>query len=81
MKAFKWFKIEQVPRAENVEADGLGRLAFGLEDEALGQMPIEILAKPSTKESTDHVMSIDPSPSLIDSIFEFLTKRKTPRTK
>ena len=77
MKAFKWFKIEQVPRARNIKADSLERLAFGLEDEALGQVPIEILAEPSTKDSTDHVMSVDSSPSWIDLIFEFLTKGRT----
>ena len=31
LKAFRWFKIEQVPRAENIEADSLARLASGLE--------------------------------------------------
>ena len=78
MKAFKWFRIEKVPRAENVETDSLERLASGLEDEALGRVPIEILAEPSTKESTDHGMSINLSPSWIDMIFEFLVEGKTP---
>ena len=36
MKVFKWFKIEPVPRVGNVEAEGLVRLASGLEDGALG---------------------------------------------
>ena len=76
MRTFKWFRIEQVPRVENVEADSLARLASGLEDGALGQAPIEILAEPSTKESTDHVMSINSSTSWIDPIFEFLVERK-----
>ena len=77
LKTFKWFKIEQVPRAENVEADSLARLASRLEDGTLGQAPIEILAEPSTKESTNHVMSVDPSPSWIDPVFEFLAEGKT----
>ena len=81
LKAFKWWKIEQVPRAENVEVDGLARLASGLEDGALGQVPIEILDEPNTKESADHVMSVDPSTSWIDPIFEFLIERKTPEDK
>ena len=55
----------------------MARLAFGLKDGALGQAPIEILAEPSTKESTDHVMSDDPSPSWIDPIFEFLEEGNT----
>ena len=44
LKTFKWFRIEQIPRAENVEADSLARLASGLEEGALGQALIEILA-------------------------------------
>ena len=35
LKAFKWFKIEQVPRVENVKADSLVGLASGLENGAL----------------------------------------------
>ena len=77
MRTFKWFRIEQVPRAENVEADSLARLASGLEDEALGQASIAILAEPSTKEFVVHVMFIDPSPSWINPIFEFLVEGKT----
>ena len=71
---FKWFRIEQVPRAKNVEADNLARLASGLEDGTLGQVPIETLAEPSTKEYADHIMYVDPSPSWIDQIFEFLAE-------
>ena len=61
LKTFKWFRIEQLPRAENIEVDGLARLASGLEDGTLSQVPIETLAKPSTKESINHVMCIDSS--------------------
>ena len=38
LKGFGWFKIKQVPRMENAEADGLARLASGLEDDALRQL-------------------------------------------
>ena len=61
LRTFKWFKIEQVPRAENVEADSLARLAPGLKDGAISQTPIETLVEPSTKESSDHIMTVDPS--------------------
>ena len=74
LKAFRWFRIEQVPRVENSEIDNLARLVSGLEDRTLGQAPIKILAEPSTKESANHVMAIDPSPSRIDPIFEFLAE-------
>ena len=59
----------------------MARLASRLEDGTLGQALIEILVEPSTKESTNHVMSVDPSPSWIDPIFEFLAERKTPEDK
>ena len=36
LRTFKWYKIEQVPRTDNVEADSLARLAYGLEDGTLG---------------------------------------------
>ena len=36
LKAFRWFKIEQIPRVENTEADSLARLASRLEDRTLG---------------------------------------------
>ena len=39
------------------------------------------MVEPSTKESADHVMSIDPSPSWIDLIPEFLVEGKTPKDK
>ena len=62
LKGFRWFKIEKVPKAENVEANSLERIASGLEDGTLGQTLIKILSEPSTKESTNHVMPIDNSP-------------------
>ena len=77
LRNFKWFRIEHVPRLESVEADSLARLASGLEDGALIQAPIKILVEPSIKESVDHIMSIDPSPSWIDPIFEFLAEGMT----
>ena len=61
---------------ENVEVDSLTRLVFELEDGTFGQAPIEILAEPSTKESVDHVMTVDLSPSWIDPIFKFLAEGK-----
>ena len=66
LKAFKWVKIEQVPRAKNVEADSLVKVASRLEDGTLGQTPIEILSEPSTKEFVYHVMPVNVSPSWVD---------------
>ena len=81
LKAFKWFKIHQVPRAKNIEANGLAKLESGLEDGALSQTPIKILAEPNTKESADHVMPIDPPSSWIDPTFKFLAEGKILKDK
>ena len=81
LKGFRWFKIEQVPRVKNVEADGLARIASGLEDGTLGQTPIKVLSEPNTKELTDHVMSVDNPPSWVDPIVEYLAKGKVPEDK
>ena len=81
LKGFKWFKIEQLPRVENVKADSLVRITSRLKNGALGQTSIEVLSETSTKESTDHIMPIDNSPSWVDLIFEYLTKGKIPEDK
>ena len=59
----------------------MARLTSGLEDRTLGQVPIETLAEPSTKEFVDHVICVDPSPSWIDPIFDFLVEGKIPKDK
>ena len=81
LKGFGWFKIEQVPRVENDEADGLARLASGHENDTLGQKPIELLSKPSINESADYVLPVDYYPSWVNPILEYLTKRKTPEDR
>ena len=81
LKNFRWFKIEQVPRTENVEADSLARQAFGLEDGTFSQTPIEFLIKPSTNESADHVMPVEYSPRWVNLILEYMTKGKIPEDK
>ena len=81
LKGFKWFKVEQVPRTENAEADGLARLAAGLEDDTLGQTSIELLSEPSIHKFVDHVMPVDHSTCWVDPILEYLTKGKIPEEK
>ena len=44
-------------------------------------MPIEILSEPSTKESTNHVIPVNASPSWVDLIFEYLMEGKIPEDK
>ena len=81
LKRFKWFKIEQVPRVENAEADGLARLASRLDNDALGLTLIELLSEPSIRRSADHVMPVEHTPCWVDPILEYLTKEKIPEDK
>ena len=81
LKSFKWFKIEHVLRMDNAEADGLARLAFGLEDDALGLTLIELFSEPSICRSADHIMPVDYTPCWADPILEYLTKGKIPEDK
>ena len=81
LKSSKLFKIEQVPRIENAKANNLARLASGLEDDTLGQTPIETLSEPSISEPADHAMLMDYSSSWVDPISEYLTNGKTPKDK
>ena len=81
MKFFRRFKIEQVPRIENTEADGLARLAFGFKDDTLGQTPIELLSESNIRESANHVMPMDYFTWWVDPILEYLTKGKIPEDK
>ena len=81
LKSFRWFKIKQVPRMENAEVDGLARLASKLENDTLGQTPIELLSEPSTRTSADHVMPMDHSTCWVAPILEYLTKGKIPKYK
>ena len=76
LKGFEWFKIEQVPRIENAEADDLARLASGLEVDTLRHSSIKHLSKPSRSQCADHVMLVDYTPCWIDPILEYLTKGK-----
>ena len=46
-REFDWFKIEQIPRDENAEADSLAKLASGFDFENPTRLPIEWLEKPS----------------------------------
>ena len=81
LKRLKWLKIEQVPRVENTEADGLARLASGLKDDALGLTPIKLLSEPSLRRSTDQVIPVEYTRCWVDPILEHLTKGNVPEDK
>ena len=40
-KEFDWFKVNQIPRDENAEADSLAKLASGFDFENPTRLPIE----------------------------------------
>ena len=81
LNCFRWFKIEQVPRVKNAKANGLARIASGLEDDTLRETPIELLSEPSIRRSADYVMPVDYIPCWVEPILEYLTNGIVPEDK
>ena len=51
LSAFSSFKIQQVPREQNTQADALARLASTKDAELLKVIPVEFLSTPSIKSA------------------------------
>ena len=49
LSTFSSFKIRQVPREQNTQADALARLASTKDAELLEAIPVEFLSKPSIR--------------------------------
>ena len=49
LSAFTTFKIQQVPREQNMQADALARLASTKDAELLEVIPVEFLSEPSIR--------------------------------
>ncbi|KAL5555866.1 hypothetical protein UlMin_038102 [Ulmus minor] len=80
MNQFDTVTIIQVPRAENMNADALARLATGLKERLLKTVPIEILEVPSI-DKPEQVGSIVVCPYWIDPIISFLRDGTLPADK
>ena len=57
LSAFTTFKIQQVPREQNTQADALARLASTKDAELLEVIPVEFLSKPSIR-STESQLTV-----------------------
>ena len=49
LSTFNFFKIRQVPREQNMQADALARLVSTKDAELLEVVPVEFLSKPSIR--------------------------------
>ncbi|KAL5556396.1 hypothetical protein UlMin_038632 [Ulmus minor] len=77
---FDLVTVIQVPRAENVNADALARLAMGLEERLLKTVLIEVLESPSI-DKPEQVGSIVACPCWMDPIISFLRDETLPEDK
>ncbi|XP_024028926.1 uncharacterized protein LOC112093843 [Morus notabilis] len=74
------YDIQQVPRAENSNADALPRLATSKDAELLKLVPVEVLKDPSTEGKLE-VMSMSHQPSWKDPIIRYLLDGELPEDK
>ena len=59
---FSSFKIMQVPRDQNTQADALANLGSNFAPTTLDQIPIVYLSEPSINISESQVLAIGPEP-------------------
>jgi len=71
------YDIQQVPRAENSNADALAKLATSKDAELLKLVPVEVLKVPSTKENPE-VLALNSQPSWKDPIIKYLLDGELP---
>lgn len=78
----KWYEILQVPQSENLEADGLARLASGMDEDQLGTVPIEVLIQPSVGDQmVIFTVDADEEITWMTPIFLYLSTGELPTEK
>ncbi|XP_024024069.1 uncharacterized protein LOC112092339 [Morus notabilis] len=77
---FTTYDIQQVPRAENSNADALTRLATSRDADLLNLVPLEVLKTPST-EKRPEVAPVDLQPSWMDPIIRYLVSGELPENR
>ncbi|XP_024025995.1 uncharacterized protein LOC112092918 [Morus notabilis] len=77
---FTTYDIQQVPRAENCNADALARLATSRDAYILNLVPLEVLKTPST-EKRPEVAPVDLQPSWMDPIIRYLVNGELPEDR
>ncbi|XP_024028291.1 uncharacterized protein LOC112093653 [Morus notabilis] len=82
LEKFKWHELEQVPRAANMEADCLARMASGMDEDQLGNVPIKVLEQSSIAKHVE-VCALSPkdASSWITPIFLYLSTGELPTEK
>ncbi|BFG32165.1 hypothetical protein CerSpe_184390 [Prunus speciosa] len=79
LNKFLAYEIRQVPRSENSHADALARLASAINDKIGRQVPVEILAQPSTT-SVD-ICTVRYEDTWMSSIYTYLANGTLPEDK
>ncbi|KAK1398908.1 hypothetical protein POM88_008771 [Heracleum sosnowskyi] len=78
---FKEVNLEQIPRAQNTDADALAKLGSQKEATMLGVIPLEIQVQPSIPKL--EVMNLEPATEVLwtTPIMEYITKGIVPEKK
>ena len=77
MEIFPTISVEVIPRAKNVHADAMAKLASMKVVELLNIMSIEFLVEPNIREQPE-VMELVQEPSQMDPIVVYLNNKELP---
>lgn len=80
LPTFERFELIQVTRQENSQADALSKLASSKDSELLKIVPVEHLAKPSTKRG-EELMWIEGTPPWMQPILAYLKEQTLPENE
>ncbi|KAI5352093.1 hypothetical protein L3X38_004984 [Prunus dulcis] len=79
LQSFRAYEIRQIPRSENSHADALARLASAINDKIGRNVPVEILAQPSTVAS--EACAVRYEDTWMSPIYAYLTNGTLPEDK
>ncbi|KAI5351522.1 hypothetical protein L3X38_004413 [Prunus dulcis] len=79
LRSFQAYEIKQIPRGENSHADALARLASAINDKVGRNVPVEILAQPSTV--TSEACAVRYEDTWMSPIYLYLTNGTLPEDK
>ncbi|XP_074327395.1 uncharacterized protein LOC141665314 [Apium graveolens] len=81
MGKFKEVNLEQIPRAQNADADALAKLGSQREATLLGVIPLEIQKQPSIFQAEVMGVEIQREESWVTPILDYITKGTLPADK
>ena len=79
LKKFVRVQVKHVPRAENLRADALEKLATTSREDLGSLIPVEHLLEPSVSINNKEVSPVMSEPSSMDPIWDYLVKGTLPR--